>query len=262
MSLFPREHGAYGQITFPLLTSVAVAGISASALLIALAAIAGFLAHEPLLVLVGRRGVQAREALGKRAATWLATTTVAAIAAGIGGAWSMVPGARWSLALPLLPALILVAAIPAKREKSSPGEIAVALAFSFLAVPVCLAAGVPVRTAFSVGVTFALIFVAGTLAVRVVILGVRGGGDPQAVRATRMTTLILTSVGSVLLVIAASRMWLPWITMVAAAPGLTAAGWLALFPPPAARLRTVGWTLVATSAIAAVTLAAGLAAAS
>ena len=136
-----------------------------------------------------------------------------------------------------------------------------ALAFSLLAVPVCLAAGVPGRTAFSIGLTFALISVAGTLAVRVVILGVRGGGNPQAVRATRTTTLTLTSVGSVLLVLAASRLWLPWITLVAAAPGLTAAGWLALFPPPPTRLRTVGWTLVATSAAAAVILTTGLAAA-
>ena len=58
--LVPREHGAYGQLAFPLITSFLVAGVSTVSLLIAASVVAGFLAHEPLLVLVGRRGARAQ----------------------------------------------------------------------------------------------------------------------------------------------------------------------------------------------------------
>ena len=49
--MLPREHGAYGQLAFPLVTALVIAGVTLSGVLIAVAAIAGFLAHEPLLVL-------------------------------------------------------------------------------------------------------------------------------------------------------------------------------------------------------------------
>lgn len=55
MGLFPKEHGAYGQITFPLIAAFAVAGASLSGVLVATAVIAGFLAHEPGLVILGQR---------------------------------------------------------------------------------------------------------------------------------------------------------------------------------------------------------------
>lgn len=259
MSLLPREHGAYGQMALPLVTSFAVAGLAAPAVLIGLAAVAGFLAHEPLLVLLGRRGVRTRREQWRPAAVWLAVASAIAVSAGLVAAWSVPPSIRWSFLLPLLPAAFLAAAIRAKREKDSQGEVAVALAFSLLAVPVCLAAGASVGTAFAVGIAFASIFVTGTLAVRVVVLEVRGGGDPPAARSTQITVLVLTTVAGVGLVATALRALLPWTTLIAAAPGLVAAAWIAVFPPAPAQLRTVGWTLVTTSAAAALILLAGLA---
>ncbi len=53
MAFLPKEHGAYGQLAFPLVTALAVSGTSVPAGLIALAVVACFLAHEPLLVLLG-----------------------------------------------------------------------------------------------------------------------------------------------------------------------------------------------------------------
>ncbi len=58
MSLLPKEHGAYGQMAFPLATAFAVAGMNAPALLIGVAVLAGSLAHEPVLVLLGMRGTR------------------------------------------------------------------------------------------------------------------------------------------------------------------------------------------------------------
>jgi len=51
VGMFPKEHGAYGQLLFPLATSLLVAGVTGAALLTAVAACAAFLSHEPLLVL-------------------------------------------------------------------------------------------------------------------------------------------------------------------------------------------------------------------
>ena len=90
MSLLPKEHGAYGQISFPLVAAFAVGGVSAGGLLIASALIAGFLAHEPALVMLGLRGPRAKRELWNRAAVWLVCSLLiggaAAIGAAIGGA--------------------------------------------------------------------------------------------------------------------------------------------------------------------------------
>jgi hypothetical protein len=49
----PKEHGAYGQIAFPLAASYGVAGVSTGSLLLSVAAIAAFLAHEPAAIVLG-----------------------------------------------------------------------------------------------------------------------------------------------------------------------------------------------------------------
>jgi hypothetical protein len=257
MSLFPREHGAYGQMIVPLITSLLVGGVTAPALLLVVAVVAGFLAHEPLLILLGRRGPRMKREQGREAAMWLATAGAAGTATALAGVSSMPPGLRVWLLLPLVPAALLAIAIAANREKHVVSEIAVALAFSLAAVPVGLAAGAAVSVALAVGVAFAAIFASGTLAVRVVILGVRGGGNPRAVRTTRLVVLGFAVAVVLGLVVVARLGLLPWTTLLAAAPGLLGASWLAMFPPPATRLRTIGWTLVTTSAAAALMLLVG-----
>lgn len=257
--MFPKEHGAYGQLVFPLITSLVVSGVSGAALLVALAAAAAFVAHEPIVVLLGGRGLRARRDAGQRAALWLTAAAGIALASGAAGLWLMPAGSGWSLLLPLAPAAWFAAALVHTQAKSAPGEVAVALACSLLAVPLGLAGGAPLRTALAVAAAYAAIFVTATLAVRVVILKVRGGGSPAAVRRTRSLALALVAVSGAALVGAATRDLLPWTTAVAAAPGLTAATVLAVAVPSPARLRAVGWTLVAISGAAAVILIVGLA---
>ena len=84
--LFPREHGAYGQVAFPLIAAFGVAGPSTSGVLIAVTVIAAFLAHEPALVLLGYRGPRAKRDLRTRAsrsasATWTARVMLSPVAA-------------------------------------------------------------------------------------------------------------------------------------------------------------------------------------
>jgi hypothetical protein len=251
MSLFPKEHGAYGQITFPIGTAFLVAGVSVPGLLIATAALAGFLAHEPASILIGARGARVKRDVGQRAIQWLTCTLVIGIAAGVGALLTMPPARSWSLFVPITPVLWLLMAMARGREKTWQGEIATALAFSGAAVPVALSAGASVEAAAAVAIPFALLFVASTLAVRVVILRVRGGGDRQATTAMRRAALFVAGSGAAALAVLAAAGLLAASVLVAAAPGLLLAGSIAAHPPAPTHLRTLGWTLVAVSVVTA-----------
>lgn len=256
--LFPREHGAYGQIALPLATVLWAGSLTAPALALSLAVVMGFLAHEPLMVLGGARGARARRDEGRRAAIWLTATGAIGVGAAAAGVRSMPEAARWFLLVPLLPAILLAAASALGQEKSVTGEVAAALAFAGSAVPVGMAAGLPAASAVSVGAVFGSIFVGATLGVRGVILTVRAGGRPRAASATRLATVLFSIAAAGALLAGSVRGPLATATTAAAAPGLIAALALAAAPPSPTRLRTVGWTLVATSVSAAIILIAGL----
>lgn len=245
--LLPKEHGAYGQIAFPLATAFAVAGASAAGLLLATAVIAGFLAHEPAAVLLGLRGGRARRQMQGRSLRWLAFCLVVGTAAGAGSLLTITPAARWSIAVPLAPALLLASATARGQDKSLQGEITAALAFSGAAVPVSMAGGTSAQTAAAVAIPFALLFSASTLAVRVVILRVRGGGDFRAANVTRRAAVSLCGVAAAALAVAAATDQLPAFALVAATPGLLTAAVVAMHPPAPTHLRRLGWTLVAAS---------------
>lgn len=256
--MLPKEHGAYGQVTLPLLTALVVAGPSTGGLLIALAAVAGFLAHEPVVVLLGERGPRAARDLRARAIRWLVGATAIGLAAGLGAVWTMPPGTQWLLAVPLVPALAVAAALRHGLGRSWHGETAAALAFSGVAIPVAAAAPAPVETGAAVAIPFALLFVGGTLAVRAVILRVRSGGDLRATRATRVAALALVAGATAVLGVATTVGVLSAVVLVAAMPGLLTVVAVVMRLPAPNRLRPLGWTLMAASVVtAAVVIAFG-----
>ena len=251
MSLWPKEHGAYGQVAFPLITAFAVAGLTVGGVLTAAAVLAGFIAHEPAAVLLGLRGPRARRALRRPATALLTACSVAGGIAGIGAVWAMDPRARASMAVLAVPALLLVFTMLRNQEKSWRGETAAVVAFATAAVPVTMAADATLQTALAVAIPFALLFVTSTLAVRVVILRVRGGGDPHAAAATRLATIAVTAAGAAGLALVSTAGFLSSSVLMAAAPGLLTAGTIAVHPPSPKSLRRVGWTLVAVSVVTA-----------
>jgi hypothetical protein len=160
--------------------------------------------------------------------------------------------------IPLLPAAAAAGAVALDREKTVAGEVAVALAFSLSALPVCMVAGAVSAVAVSVAMTFAAVFVSTTLAVRATVVASRGGGNPGTARVMRAIVVAFVTLASAGLAMFNWRGLLPASASIAAMPGLGAAVWLALVPPEPTRLRTVGWALVATSTAAAAILIAGL----
>ena len=253
-ALLPKEHGAYGQIAFPLITTLAIAGPSTAGLLLTIAVVSGFLAHEPAAIVIGLRGSRAQRELGQSAGRWLSGWLALVAAAGLAAASVIPPTARWSLMVPAIPAVLLAMAMIAGREKSWYGETAAATAFAGVAVPLTLSGGASLDVAWIVAIAFTLLFITTTLAVRVVVLRVRGGGDPAAAAATRRATLAISGGALAVIVAMTAAGWLAPALLIAAAPGLCTAAWVAVRPPAPNRLRPLGWSLVAVSTLTAVIL--------
>jgi hypothetical protein len=121
-----------------------------------------------------------------------------------------------------------------------------------------MAAGASPNAAAAVAVPFALLFITSTLAVRTVILRVRGGGNARAAAATRRSTFAVTAVGAGCLLWLTAVDVFPASTLVAATPGLLTALVITARPPQPTRLRTIGWTLVAVSVLTAAIIVASV----
>ena len=233
-SLTPREHGAYGQLGFPLATSLLIGRPGAAAVALAVCAVLAFLAHEPLLVALGQRGSRVRREHGPRALRrllWLGCGAAGALALGLRGA----DETRWAaVGLALAVSVVALAFLVAGREKSVWGELVAALALVLGAVPVALAGGVPVLAAVHLGGVWGAFFTLTTLSVR----SVTRKGDRRGPAALGAVVAVAG------LASAAAGMW-AWSGALALLPPAVASVWLAIRPPPAKALRQVGWALVA-----------------
>jgi len=252
--LLPKEHGAYGQLLFPLITALAIGRPSIAALGIVAAAVFIFLAHEPLLVLLGQRGPRAAREQRRRAMRWFGASTAAALASGLVALVTIDPSVRLTLAIPSALALILVFLIVTHREHTMEGEVASAIALSSLAYPVALASGATTLAARSCAIVFAVGFVVATVCVRAVIANTRRPPalDMRAIGiAVAVFGIYLLASLVRLRAVANGAMW-------AAMPLAGGGVFLAIAPPSARRLRVVGWTLVATTAVTSLVAIVGL----
>jgi hypothetical protein len=174
-TLWPREHGAYIELLAPLLASLLFLWPSAAALSYALAACAAFLAHEPLLVLLGRRGARTKQALEARARTHLTLCSgLAALGMGM-GAWLSNAQARGMLVAPLLLSLLAGWFVLRNLEKTFTGELVSATALAAFALPVLVASGAPALSSVLLTLGWASVHTVGTLTARAFIYRKREG---------------------------------------------------------------------------------------
>ena len=245
--MFPKEHGAYGQLLFPIATAVAIGRFTPAAVALALASVCAFIAHEPLLVLLGQRGPRAARDQRGQAWWWLAAFAAAALFFGAMAVATVPVAARVSLASTAILALGLAAFIYAGREHTVLGESWMSVTMGAFAAPLALAAGASKHGAFTAAVAFASAFVTPTVAVHAVIAFTR---KPPA-HGKRIGSLVVTAATIALASAAVIGGLIVMAALWAAAPAWAAAFVLAARPPSARRLRVVGWTLVATSTAAA-----------
>jgi len=253
-TVFPKEHGAYGQLLFPLLTSLAVGHRTPSAVLLACAAASAFLAHEPLLVLLGQRGPRAAREQRSRAIVWFTASVIATAA--LAGAAIRETRAGISIAgallVPTALAVVLAIVIVSRREHTIGGEILAALTFASLALPVARAAGAAQFVAVTCAAVFAAVFVAATVCVHAVIA-----------RTRRPPSIGTRAAGAAVAIGSVVGLWLlgRWdlvsnLSFAAAVPACVVSLVAGLGMRSAKRLRVVGWSLMVTTLMAAALLVA------
>lgn len=252
-SLLPQEHGAWGQLFAPLATALALARPGGAAICLAASVVLGFLAYEPALVMLGKRGPRALREDGTRAGRRLACLALAALATGGLGLGLAPPAARWA-ALPT-PALAAAAALLVwrKLEFTLLGEIVIAVALSSAGLPVALASGASLGAALAAWATWILAFTAATLAVQVLLSRARG---EEAGRG-RLAATAIAGLGLAAAALAATGI-LPGATLLALAPLALVSLALCLLPVSPRRLKEVGWTIMGASLVTVVLLATGL----
>src|SRR4051812_14355288 len=253
-TMLPKEHGAYGQLLFPIVTALAVGRPGAVAWLLAAAAICAFFAHEPLLVLLGQRGARSAREQRRQASVWFGGCASAAALSGVSAIALASPDLRVALAVPAALAAILLLLILAHREHTTIGEVLSAIALSSIAVPIARASGALPAVALTCALVFASAFVAGTLCVRAVIAATR---QPPSTWTRGVARLVAAGSLVLLQALAAGGTGSrtpPW----AAAPVCLGGLILVLAVPSARHLRTIGWGLVAATTVTAVILIATL----
>jgi len=242
ISLMPREHGAYAQLGVSLAAGLALAPSSPRAWAQVLATILVFLASEPFLLLLGRRGEAARIQTAYSARRRIRLCLTLCLPALL-LAWK---GATLRQGVSVFPGMILglflLGLFLAKREHSAPGELLAAAAFSCSAPPVSILGGVQSRKALALALGLAALHGLGTVLVRSFLGALK---RQNALPRILPVALGLALSGGAL----ASR--LPWLMAVAPAPLTAAALWVLLAPPSPRSLRAVGWTLAAGSALGA-----------
>jgi hypothetical protein len=251
-SLAPREHGAYGQLGFPLLTALCVAAPRLPGALFAASAVALFLAHEPALVAFGRRGQRARDEDGPRARRRLAAALAMGGALGASGVW-LAPGpARLAAAVAAALGGLLTLAVGLRIEKTLPGEMLAAAAMTSAGLPVAVADGVTWPLAVSIWGAWLFAFAAAVFPVRSAIVEHKQRRESPAVRVTG--TVLAVAFAAVL----AAAGELPRNLVLADVPLFLASLFIALRPPSIKQMTRAGWTLMIAGALTAVLMIAVL----
>jgi hypothetical protein len=254
-SLLPREHGAYAGIAFPLITALALGAPTAVQLLWIAGCVAVFLAHEPLLIMLGERGRRSHTALGVRARKAVYIFVALAVAAGGLGWWLAPSAARVALILPLALGGLLPRLILTHRERSLPGELLACLTLSSVVIPIALAGGATPRAAIIAGAVWCAVSALATLTVRATIARAK-----QTVNHRRLTyATIAFSAAALLASFFLTRAnVLPVLAAAAILPVVLLAVAFSIVHVHPRHLRAMGWSLVGSNVFTLIALLVGL----
>lgn len=228
----------------PLGCSLVASNRPPGSVALAVAVLSGFLAHESARVLLGRRGSRARR--DDAGAAELSMTLFGAVAVGASlQAWSAlgVPDARWALAIPAALTVLAAAASIRGLERTVSGETLTAAALACWSVPIMIAGGRGWAVGLANWGVWLVMFTVATCGVHVVIARTRR--EPiGAYLASGLGLMMLGLAGGGVAVALGARPPAFLAAFVAPAVVLATAAHPAL---RAARLRQVGWAIVAGS---------------
>lgn len=245
ISLWPREHGAYVQLLGPLTCAALFGPRSLTALLLTAAACAAFLAHEPLLILLGRRGERARSQCGPAATRRVVVLGVAAVYTAF-WFWSGDDQRALALAIPLLLSSIAAVAVLLGHERTLPGQLLSATTLASFSIPVLVAAGLKLPRAYEFALGWTVVHVTATCAARAYVYR-RKHGTGALTRATLFGVGSLTA-SSALFVAGL----LPLSFALASAPFVAVSLLLTTRALHFNSPKALGWTLTCANLIAVV----------
>ncbi len=252
--LLPKEHGAYAQLAFPLVTGMALAPPRLSTITLGLAAVAFFLANEPLAVLLGVRGMRLRTQWGPAARIGAGLLLTAGL--GLGGAGVALAGsAVWpTLLAPAAAAIALVPMVLAGKQKTLVGETLVVTAFTTLILPLGATSGAPTaRTVPAVLVwwTSFLLSILEVHAIKARLKPGRRGGWTRWASPAASGLVVLACLG---VAVADYESWGVYALALLPPSGTVLA--LSVLRVHPRRLKQVGWTLVGANILTLVLLLA------
>jgi len=233
--MLPREHGAYAQLALPLCAALGASRPSLASVCLVVAACAAFVAHEPALVLLGRRGARAGRESAPVARRWLGCTVAVALSSACAALVLSASSRLWVL-LPTTLAACAIAQLLLRRERTLPGELAACGALTCAAVPTAIAGGLGWHDALGLWAVFWAAFSLSTVEVRSI------AGHP----ATRVRRLAVW--GAALAALATVGVMRPLLAA-AAAPVVVLVLVAVAVPFSGKRLRGLGWGLVAASLV-------------
>ena len=247
--MIPREHGAYAELLFPIVTVFLGGSPTTSTWLLAIGAIACFLANEPLLVLFGQRGTRTKREESDRAKRALLVFVLIALSTGIAGLLLAAPVVQYAVGVPLLLGVALVMLAIQGLERSVVGEALAASTLSSIAIPLGLSSGLDLTSTLAVALIWLVTSLLGTAVVRLTVARTKAKSDEEHARVRfKRALLVLVSLAVIAVGVAApygSQVGL-WV-LAAAVPVAVVVLVMAVLQPTARRLRLMGWSLVAAN---------------
>ena len=250
--LFPREHGAYAQLAFPILSGLLLGRPGWAAFGFAAAAILIFMTSEPVEILLGVRGNHPRERSGPLAKAQLAILAPLAGTTGLIAVALAPPHARLMTFIPVAAGVVLIPFVVSRRLKSLAGEILAAFGFATLHLPIAASSGLRGPSLTDPAAVWFLAFCAATIAVHA-IKARHMHRDPWLGPAALIASIAVT-IAAVLVALYYPSHRLAAIAL--ALPALTVLAVNLLRVPPRA-LKAVGWCATAADAAALAVLVFG-----
>lgn len=247
--MVPREHGAYAELLFPMVTVFLGGTPTTPTWLLAIAAIACFVANEPLLVLFGQRGTRMKREESGQAKRALLIFALVAAGTGLAGLALAPRPVQLAVLLPVVLGSGLILMAMQGLERSMFGEALAATALSSMAVPLGLSAGLPLGVSTAIATIWVTTSLLGTAVVRLTVARSKAktDADRRSVQAKRalliLVCLVILAVGVAAPFGSRPGLWV----LAAAAPVALVVLVMAALRPTARRLRLMGWSLVAAN---------------
>lgn len=242
--LHPKEHGAYAILGVPLVAALCIEKINAVVVLIMVAAIAGFMAHEPLMIAMGRRGRRALLAAPQAASRFSLLMFVALWSGGM-AIWWAPPDVRLALAVCLLFAGLGFALSAAGLQRTLPVQMIDMLSLTLPSSAMLLAGGVNQDVVVRLSAAWVMGRIATTTAVRSAIAKMKTSlhRDIPIMNDAIFVSMIVACPFGILSGLG---------ELIVITPMLATAVWLRFLPPGLIHLRTIGWLLLAVNILCAV----------